>query len=49
MTTGQDPAESLAPVQEKTGGNFSLTLDWWAVIFALALTVLVLIGLQVPW
>ena len=49
MTTGQDPAKAPAPAQEKTGANFRLSLDWWAVIFALALTVLVLIGLQVPW
>ena len=49
MTTGQDPAQTPAPVQEKTGANSSLSLDWWAVIFALALTVLVFIGVQVPW
>ena len=49
MTTVQDSAASSGPAPEKTGGNAKLSLDWWAVIFALALAVIVLVGLQVPW
>lgn len=44
--TNQNDSPSLAnALPEKQ----SLSLDWWAVIFALALTGLVLLGLPVGW
>ena len=51
MTPEQDSIPPDVPVAEAKGGGFKLSLDWWAVIVALLLTALVLIGVipNVAW
>jgi len=41
----------MAEVQQPEGKKFQLTTDWWAVIAALALALLVKVGAihRVPW
>jgi hypothetical protein len=48
MTTKKSETSSNT-TPESTGAPTGISLDWWAVIFALALAALVFAGLQANW
>ena len=49
MATQKDVTQLPLSKANKTNNNFQLSVDWWAVLFALALVALVVAGLQVAW
>lgn len=49
MTTEQDIVIPTTSAQEPNHQSWKLSLDWWAVISALVLAVIVYIGVQVTW
>ena len=49
MTTEHDVISTVPPTSQDTGKSWNLSLDWWAVIAALILAVIVFFGLQVTW
>lgn len=49
MTTQQDGITPITPISQDSGKGWNLSLDWWAVISALILTVFVFFGPQVGW
>ena len=49
MTTEQEVIIPATPTSQGTSKSWNLSIDWWAVISALILAVIVLFGLQVAW
>jgi hypothetical protein len=49
MTTEQDAITPVTPPAQSASKSWNLSLDWWAVISALILAVIVFFGLQVAW
>jgi hypothetical protein len=49
MTTSNKSEKSSQVTSENTSGKPTLSLDWWAVLFSLALAAIVFAGLQVTW
>ena len=49
MTTEQDVITPAAPPSQPTSKSWNLSLDWWAVIAALILTLIVFFGPPVTW
>jgi hypothetical protein len=49
MTLEKDTATSPTLAPEDANGKPKISLDWWAVIFALALAAIVYVGVQVTW